>query len=136
MARMVHDGPTSGADTLEVGLLGHLRDFTAPDLSSIHPASTPGSPALPGSTKPSPGPLPTRTSCCLCSTGQTSRCTPTARRTTSAASSPNAGSPAIRSRQAGAGYLPQPAENLLQARHLVLGLPRCPAKDPGRRPRA
>src|SRR3954470_10394184 len=42
MGRMVHDGPTPGADTLEVGLLGHLRDFTAPDLSSIHPASTPG----------------------------------------------------------------------------------------------
>src|SRR4051812_37589640 len=40
MGRMVHDRPTSGADTLEVGLLGHLRDFTAPDLSSIHPAST------------------------------------------------------------------------------------------------
>ena len=40
-----------------------------------------------------PGPTPTRTSCCSCSTGQTSRCTPTARRTTSAASSPNVGSP-------------------------------------------
>jgi hypothetical protein len=31
--------------------------------------------------------------------------------------------------------LPQSAENLLQARHLVLRLPRCPAEDPGRRPR-
>src|SRR4051812_24306904 len=37
---------------------------------------------------------PTRTNCSWCSTGQTSRCTPTARRTPSAASSPNAGSPA------------------------------------------
>ena len=40
------------------------------------------------------GPTPTRTSCCLSSTGPTSRCIPTARRTPSAASSPNAGSPA------------------------------------------
>src|SRR5918997_1207138 len=39
-------------------------------------------------------------------------------------------------RQAGARHLPQPAENLFQTCHLVLGLPRCPAKDPGRRPRA
>lgn len=38
--------------------------------------------------------LPTRTSCCLSSTGQTSRCTPTARRTTFEASSPSARSPA------------------------------------------
>src|SRR3954452_15239683 len=38
--RMVHDGPTSAADTLQAGKLGHLRDFTSPDLSSIHPAST------------------------------------------------------------------------------------------------
>jgi SRSO17 transposase len=37
---MVHDGPTSAADTLQAGKLGHLRDFTSPDLSSIHPAST------------------------------------------------------------------------------------------------
>jgi hypothetical protein len=37
---MVHDGPTSAADTLRAGKLGHLRDFTSPDLSSIHPAST------------------------------------------------------------------------------------------------
>jgi hypothetical protein len=37
---MVHDGPTSAADTPEAGKLGHLRDFTSPDLSSIHPAST------------------------------------------------------------------------------------------------
>ena len=53
-----------------------------------------------------PGPTPTRMSCSWCSTGQTSRCTPTARRTTSAASSPNAGSPATRGRQAGARHLP------------------------------
>jgi hypothetical protein len=46
-----------------------------------------------------PGPMQTRTSCCLCSTGQTSRCTPTDRRTTSAASSPNAGSPVRPARQ-------------------------------------
>src|SRR5918995_3930293 len=52
------------------------------------------------------------------------------------ASSPNAGSPAIRRRQAGARHLPQPAQNLLQARHFVLGLPRGPAEDPGRRHRA
>src|SRR5688572_33459694 len=38
---MVHDGPTSAADTLQAGKLGHLRDFTSPDLWSIHPASTP-----------------------------------------------------------------------------------------------
>ena len=37
---MVHDGPTSAADTLQAGKLGHLRDFTSPDLWSIHPAST------------------------------------------------------------------------------------------------
>jgi hypothetical protein len=41
-----------------------------------------------------PGPMPTRPSCCLSSTGPTSHCIPTARRTTSAASSPSAGSPA------------------------------------------
>src|SRR4051812_14184627 len=40
--RMVHDGPASAADTPEAGKLGYLRDFTAPDLSSIHPASTAG----------------------------------------------------------------------------------------------
>jgi hypothetical protein len=39
-----------------------------------------------------PGPTPTRTSCCLCSTARRSRCTPMARRMPSAASSPNAGS--------------------------------------------
>ena len=37
---MLHDGPTSAADTLQAGKLGHLRDFTSPDLWSIHPAST------------------------------------------------------------------------------------------------
>src|SRR3954447_26541619 len=43
-----------------------------------------------------PGPTPTRMSCSWCSTGPRSRCTPTGRRPPSAASSPNAGSPATR----------------------------------------
>jgi transposase-like protein len=38
---MLHDGPTSAVDTLQAGKLGHLRDFTSPDPSSIHSASTP-----------------------------------------------------------------------------------------------
>src|SRR4051794_36071958 len=56
--------------------------------------SSAGSPASLTSTPRSPAFTPTRTNCSWCSTGQTSRCTPTARRTPSAASSPNAGSPA------------------------------------------
>src|SRR3954464_2192466 len=51
--------------------------------------------------RPSPGSGPTRPSCCWCSTGPRSRCTATARRAPSAASSPSA-----RSR---AGPAPRPA---------------------------
>jgi hypothetical protein len=77
-----------------------------------------------------PGPTPTRTSCCGCSTGQTSRCTPTGRRTPSAVSSPNAGSPAT-PRPASRRGTPFSAGRLLQARHFVLGLPRRSADPQG-----
>src|SRR4029453_5827696 len=52
-----------------------------------------------------PGPTPTRTSCCLSSTGPTSRCTPTARRPAVSPQPPDSRRGPFRPRQAGARYL-------------------------------
>ena len=58
-------------------------------------------------------------------------------RATSAASSPSARfrRDPLRGRQAAARHLPRPAQDLRQARGVVLGLPRRPPQDPGRRGR-
>ena len=92
---------------------------------------------MPNSTRPSPAPTPTRMSCSWCSTGPRSRCTPTARKLPQLRhQTQDLWRDTLGCRQTGAGHLPQFAENLLQARHFVLGLPRGPTENSGRRPRA
>src|SRR5918995_5836913 len=83
-----------------------------------------------------PGPTPTRMRCSWCSTGPRSRCTPTARRTPLRHQTQDLRRDTLGCRQTGARHLPQFAENLLKARCFVLGLPRCPVENPGRRLRA